>query len=187
MKSRSDTITGWIEEKSRDARFRAEVERMLNEMRVRQDLIALREARGLSQAQVAKLLGVRNRQEAAELVVDLLGPAALFTTDDPQITKDVHEMLLNRCLSIAGGTTQILRNVVAERSGRREGRCLRQRPLQLLLGAVRRPESVRPGPAPRRCCRPGVRSARGSSAPPLHWGPRTGRRPSPTRGRPRRA
>ncbi len=58
MKRRSDTVIGWIEDKSRDARFRAEVERMLNEMRVRQDLIALREARGLSQAQVAKLLGV---------------------------------------------------------------------------------------------------------------------------------
>ncbi len=28
---------------------------------------------------------------------------------------DVHEMLLTRCLSIAGGTTQILRNVAAER------------------------------------------------------------------------
>ncbi len=67
------------------------------------------------ESSVAKLLGVRNRQEAAELVVDLLGPSALFTTDDQQIAKDVHEMLMNRCLSIAGGTTQILRNVVAER------------------------------------------------------------------------
>ncbi len=67
------------------------------------------------ESSVAKLLGVRNRQEAAELVVDLHGPAAMFTTDDPQISKDVHEMLMNRCLSIAGGTTQILRNVVAER------------------------------------------------------------------------
>ncbi len=67
------------------------------------------------ESSVGKLLGVRNRQEAAELVVDLLGPTALFTTDDPQVAKDVHEMLLNRCLSIAGGTTQILRNVVAER------------------------------------------------------------------------
>ena len=67
------------------------------------------------ESSVAKLLGVRNRQEAAELVVDMHGPAALFTTDDPQIARDVHEMLLNRCLSIAGGTTQILRNVVAER------------------------------------------------------------------------
>lgn len=68
-----------------------------------------------AESSVAKLLGVRNRQEASELVVDLLGPTALITTDDPQVTKDVHEMLLNRCLSIAGGTTQILRNVVAER------------------------------------------------------------------------
>jgi alkylation response protein AidB-like acyl-CoA dehydrogenase len=27
----------------------------------------------------------------------------------------LHELLLTRCLSIAGGTTQILRNVAAER------------------------------------------------------------------------
>lgn len=61
---------------------------------------------------VAKLLGVRNRQEASELVVDLLGPRALL--DDADVRADVHEMLLTRCLSIAGGTTQILRNVAAE-------------------------------------------------------------------------
>jgi alkylation response protein AidB-like acyl-CoA dehydrogenase len=61
------------------------------------------------------LLGVRNRQEASELVVDLHGPAALFASDDHAIAEDVHEMLLTRCLSIAGGTTQVLRNVVAER------------------------------------------------------------------------
>ena len=68
-----------------------------------------------AESSVAKLLGVRNRQDASELVVDLLGPAALFEADDPKIADDVHEMLLTRCLSIAGGTTQILRNVVAER------------------------------------------------------------------------
>ena len=67
-----------------------------------------------AESSVAKLLGVRNRQEASELVVDLHGPAALFS-DDPKVADDVHEMLLTRCLSIAGGTTQILRNVVAER------------------------------------------------------------------------
>lgn len=67
-----------------------------------------------AESSVAKLLGVRNRQEASELVVDLLGPAALLASDD-QVAADVHEMLLTRCLSIAGGTTQILRNVVAER------------------------------------------------------------------------
>jgi alkylation response protein AidB-like acyl-CoA dehydrogenase len=61
---------------------------------------------------VAKLLGVRNRQDASELVVDLLGSRALL--DDAEVQADVHEMLLTRCLSIAGGTTQILRNVAAE-------------------------------------------------------------------------
>ena len=57
-KNRVDTVTGWIDDRSRDPRFKAEVERILNEMRIRQDLIALREAKGLSQAQVAKMLGV---------------------------------------------------------------------------------------------------------------------------------
>ncbi|MEV7398133.1 acyl-CoA dehydrogenase [Aeromicrobium sp. NPDC092404] len=66
------------------------------------------------ESSVAKLLGVRNRQEASELVVRLHGPAALLSSDE-RIAADVHEMLLTRCLSIAGGTTQILRNVVAER------------------------------------------------------------------------
>jgi alkylation response protein AidB-like acyl-CoA dehydrogenase len=61
---------------------------------------------------VAKLLGVKNRQDASELVVDLLGDRALLADEDVQA--DVHEMLLTRCLSIAGGTTQILRNVAAE-------------------------------------------------------------------------
>ncbi len=68
-----------------------------------------------AESSVAKMLGVRNRQEASELVVDLHGPAALFASDDSALAEDVHEMLLTRCLSIAGGTTQVLRNVVAER------------------------------------------------------------------------
>ncbi len=33
----------------------------------------------------------------------------------PEVDADVHEMLLTRCLSIAGGTTQMLRNVAGER------------------------------------------------------------------------
>ena len=68
-----------------------------------------------AESSVAKLLGVRSRQQGSELVVDLLGPEALYAADDPKIADDVHEMLLTRCLSIAGGTTQILRNVAAER------------------------------------------------------------------------
>jgi alkylation response protein AidB-like acyl-CoA dehydrogenase len=36
-------------------------------------------------------------------------------TDDDLAREAVHEMLLTRCLSIAGGTTQVLRNVAGER------------------------------------------------------------------------
>jgi hypothetical protein len=37
MKSQTDTVIGWIEDRRRDASFRAEVERMLNEMRGEED------------------------------------------------------------------------------------------------------------------------------------------------------
>ena len=66
-----------------------------------------------AESSVAKLLGVRSRQDASELVVDLLGDRVVL--GGAQVERDVHEMLLTRCLSIAGGTTQILRNVAAER------------------------------------------------------------------------
>ena len=65
------------------------------------------------ESSVQKLVGVRHRQDAAELAFELIGPGGLLPgakADDA-----VHELLLTRCLSIAGGTTQILRNVVGER------------------------------------------------------------------------
>ncbi len=72
-----------------------------------------------AESSVAKLLGVRSRQSSAELVVELQGDAiaALGPIDrfSEGVSADVWEMLNTRCLSIAGGTTQILRNVAAER------------------------------------------------------------------------
>ncbi len=66
-----------------------------------------------AESSVQKLVGVRHRQEAAELAYDLLGPEALVGTGESR--EALHELLLTRCLSIAGGTTQVLRNVAAER------------------------------------------------------------------------
>lgn len=66
-----------------------------------------------AESSVAKLVGVRSRQDSAELLVELLG-AEIFT-DSPRAQEAMHQLLLTRCLSIAGGTTQILRNVAAER------------------------------------------------------------------------
>jgi hypothetical protein len=67
-----------------------------------------------AESSVAKLLGVRSRQEAAELVVSLHGDRVALG-DSEEVRADVWELLNTRCLSIAGGTTQILRNVVGER------------------------------------------------------------------------
>ncbi|MFI5612229.1 acyl-CoA dehydrogenase family protein [Amycolatopsis sp. NPDC051903] len=61
-----------------------------------------------AESSVAKLLGVRHRQDVAEFALEL-NPALL--PDDPTS----HEFLLTRCLSIAGGTTQVLLSAVAER------------------------------------------------------------------------
>lgn len=71
------------------------------------------------ESSVAKLLGVRSRQTSSSLVVELQGDAVAsvgtIERDAGGIASDVWEMLNTRCLSIAGGTTQILRNVAGER------------------------------------------------------------------------
>ncbi|RVW00594.1 acyl-CoA dehydrogenase [Rhodococcus xishaensis] len=58
---------------------------------------------------VRKLVGVRNRQDVAEFAVELAGEAGWV---EGPLTR---EFLNSRCLSIAGGTTQILLTVAAER------------------------------------------------------------------------
>jgi alkylation response protein AidB-like acyl-CoA dehydrogenase len=62
---------------------------------------------------VRKLVGVRHRQEVAEMALTLAGPDGAAA--DGASAALVHEFLLSRCHSIAGGTTQILLNLVGER------------------------------------------------------------------------
>ena len=66
-----------------------------------------------AESSVAKLVGVRSRQDSAELAMELLGEEILTGSERAHAATDL--FLRNRCLSIAGGTTQILRNVAAER------------------------------------------------------------------------
>ncbi|MGX1808916.1 acyl-CoA dehydrogenase [Nocardia sp. NPDC055321] len=61
------------------------------------------------QSSVRKLVGVRHRQAVAEFAVEVAGAAGALETDV------VKEFLLTRCLSIAGGTEQILLTVAGER------------------------------------------------------------------------
>ena len=70
--------------------------------------VALLGERGAHPA-IRKLIGTGHRQAVAETVLELLGP------DGAAEGEASYEFLLTRCLSIAGGTTQILLNQVAER------------------------------------------------------------------------
>jgi alkylation response protein AidB-like acyl-CoA dehydrogenase len=65
------------------------------------------------QAAVRKLIGVAHRQAVAEAALTLSGPDGAAT--DAATAAAVHEFLLTRCLSIAGGTSQILLSLVGER------------------------------------------------------------------------
>ncbi|MGV9970616.1 acyl-CoA dehydrogenase family protein [Nocardia beijingensis] len=62
-----------------------------------------------AQSSVRKLVGVRHRQAVAEFAAEAAGPLG---AQDCEVTT---EFLLTRCLSIAGGTEQILLTVAAER------------------------------------------------------------------------
>jgi alkylation response protein AidB-like acyl-CoA dehydrogenase len=58
---------------------------------------------------VRKLIGVRHRQAVAETALDLLGPDGLIAGEA------LHTFLMTRCLTIAGGTTQVLLTLAGER------------------------------------------------------------------------
>ncbi|WP_431876618.1 acyl-CoA dehydrogenase family protein [Amycolatopsis sacchari] len=62
-----------------------------------------------AESSVRKLIGVRHRQAVAEAALDLRGPAGVVDGAAQ------HEFLLTRCLSIAGGTEQVLLTLAAER------------------------------------------------------------------------
>ena len=64
-------------------------------------------------ASVRKLVQTAHQQKVAELTLELLGPEG--ATTEGAAERAVHGFLMSRCLTIAGGTTQVQLNVVAER------------------------------------------------------------------------
>jgi alkylation response protein AidB-like acyl-CoA dehydrogenase len=67
-----------------------------------------------SASSVRKLVGMHLRQDASELAVELLGPAAVGLPD-ATTTSALRRFLGNRALTIAGGTSEVLHNVIGER------------------------------------------------------------------------
>lgn len=60
---------------------------------------------------IAKLFGAEHAQRVAELALSIAG-SALLTGGEPEV---VHDYLFSRCLTIAGGTSEVVRNLIAER------------------------------------------------------------------------
>jgi 3-oxochol-4-en-24-oyl-CoA dehydrogenase len=85
----------------------------LGALRTRMTLRALDGSDAGPEASVVKLLGVLHDQDVQEAGLELLGTAA--AAGDGPAAPWVHSFLWNRCLSIAGGTSEIQRNVIAER------------------------------------------------------------------------
>ncbi len=55
---RAKSAIEWAEERARDPKHRDAIEALMTEIDLRQDLIALREAQGLTQVQLAQKLGL---------------------------------------------------------------------------------------------------------------------------------
>ena len=66
-----------------------------------------------SEAAVRKLLGVQHDQHVQEVGLALMGADAAAT--DGEAGAWASAFLFNRCLTIAGGTSDVQRNVIAER------------------------------------------------------------------------
>jgi alkylation response protein AidB-like acyl-CoA dehydrogenase len=66
-----------------------------------------------SASSVRKLVGMRHQQDVAELRLELRGAAGV--SRDGDLDAIAQDTLQTRCLTIAGGTSEVLKNVVAER------------------------------------------------------------------------
>ena len=85
----------------------------LEAMGVRMTLRALSGAAPGPESSIRKLLGVELEQRVQEVGLELLGANA--TAGEEEAAQWVTGFLANRSLSIAGGTSEIQRNVIAER------------------------------------------------------------------------
>jgi transcriptional regulator with XRE-family HTH domain len=87
------SFSRWFEAQlTSDPSFQRQVEETLNELRLEQDLVALREGRGVSQAQLAKALGV-SQPAIAKL--------------ESGKAKNIELRTLVRAVSALGGTVRI--------------------------------------------------------------------------------
>ena len=67
------------------------------------------------EASIGKLITAKTRQDIGRVAMDLLESGAIEESDDPRIERFRHYYLWSGGFRIAGGTDEILRNIIAER------------------------------------------------------------------------
>jgi alkylation response protein AidB-like acyl-CoA dehydrogenase len=80
-------------------------------LNLRQAARAVFDAGAGIEGNIAKLYGAEHAQRVAQLGLRIAGRAILIG-GEPDV---VHDYLFSRCLTIAGGTSEIVRNLIAER------------------------------------------------------------------------
>ena len=60
---------------------------------------------------IAKLVSAEHAQRVTKLSLQITGPSVLLGAEQ----RSVHDYLFSRCLTIGGGTSEVIRNVIAER------------------------------------------------------------------------
>jgi alkylation response protein AidB-like acyl-CoA dehydrogenase len=83
----------------------------LSTLNLRQAARAVFDAGPGIEGNIAKLFGAEHAQRVAELALRI-ADRAILVGEEPGV---VHDYLFSRCLTIAGGTSEIVRNLVAER------------------------------------------------------------------------
>ena len=83
----------------------------LSTLNLRQAARAVFDAGPGVEGNIAKLFGAEHAQRVAELALRI-ADRAILVGEEPDV---VHDYLFSRCLTIAGGTSEIVRNLVAER------------------------------------------------------------------------
>jgi alkylation response protein AidB-like acyl-CoA dehydrogenase len=114
----ADTLIDLLQRRRpQDAGLAREVGQLLIEaytlaaLNLRQAARAVFDAGPGIEGNIAKLFGAEHAQRVAELGLRIAGPAILVGSE-PDV---VHDYLFSRCLTIAGGTSEIVRNLIAER------------------------------------------------------------------------
>jgi alkylation response protein AidB-like acyl-CoA dehydrogenase len=82
-------------------------------LRLRSTMRAITGAQPGPEVSLLKVIMNENQQQLAEYGLELLGPEAL--TREGVAAEWLDAFLYSRCLTIAGGTSEIQRNVIAQR------------------------------------------------------------------------